>query len=328
MEGLRWQLFDTYGNRARIIRAERIQTGGLFGIGATTSFEVTVEVDGRPASRPRVSRDAEGPRRRPGAARRGLAELLADADGADRAGPSAGPAAPVVSTQKPDFDEILGRMAERIGDDALARPALESGPSEAPSLGAPSLGALPLEALPLEALPLEALPVGDGRDADGVPQLCTAPGDLVVLVGLRDHPLRTAWAMAGTVDGGAELRTAGDFRSNGVGHVLIDSPEVTRVQALAAVAGKPLLIAFSIGDQGSSGPQALSSVRPNQLWLVVDAAHKPDDTQAWVRQASWHAAPDAVAVLGSTDTATPGTVNQLGVPVGWVDGYPAASAEL
>lgn len=309
IEGLRWQLFDSYGPRARIIRAERIQTGGLFGLGATTSFEVTVEVDGPPSLNAAGRSRRAGPSRpRPGA-RRGLADLLADADGADDAGPSD---SALVSTQKPDFDAILGRMAERIGDSAEALPVDDGTSEDGPS----------------EVLSLEALPLGDGQDANGVPQLCRAPGDLVVLVGRRDQPLRTAWAMAGAIDGGAELRTAGDFRSNGVGHVLIDSPEVKRVQALAAVDGKPLLIAFSIGDQGSSGPQALSSVRPNQLWLVVDAAHKPEDTQAWTRQASWHAVPDALAVLGAEDTATPETVNELGYPVGWVDGYPATSPEL
>ena len=305
IEGLRWQLFDTYGSRARIIRAERIQTGGLFGLGATTTFEVTVEVDGRPASntpsssrgRPAVERAS----RRPAAARRGLADLLADADGADDAGPST---RALVSTEKPDFDAILGRMAERIGD-------------------GPQVGAAQLAAQGAAPGVAEAPETVEG--VLGVPLLSRAPGDLIVLVGLRDQPLRTAWSMASTLAGGAELRTSGDHRSNGVGHVLIDSAEVKKSQALAAVDGKPLLIAFSVGTRGSSNPSALSSVRPNQLWLVVDAAHKPEDTQAWVRQVSWHTVPDALAVLGSADTATPETVNELGYPVGWVEGYPAAS---
>ncbi|PYI66872.1 hypothetical protein CVV68_12305 [Arthrobacter livingstonensis] len=313
MEGLRWQLFDTYGSRARIIRAERVQTGGVFGIGATTSFEVTVEVDGGPASNPaatyRGRSAAERAFRRPASTRRGLADLLADADDGDDAGSS--PRAMVVSTQKPDFDAILGRMAERIGD-GPGRHALAAA---VPDAGVPGAG----------VLDSDVVDAGLPDAGTGVPQLSTVPGDLVVLVGLRDQPLRTAWTMAGALEGGVELRTSGDYRSNGVGHVLIDSPEVEKVQALAAVDGKPLLIAFSVGARGSSSPSALASLRPDQLWLVVDAAHKPDDTQTWVRQVSWHAVPDALAVLGSADTATPETVNELGYPLGWVDGYQATS---
>jgi len=278
MEALRWQLFDAYGSRARIIRAERVRTGGLFGVGASTSFEVTVEVDGPPAG--------ERARRRHAAPSGGLADLLAGADGADSAAPSSGT---VVSTRKPDFDAILGRMAEGIGDAAGA------------SAGRDTMG------------------------GSGVPQLFAGAGDLILLVGLRGQPLHVAWRMAGTMDRGAELRTAGEHRSNGVGHVLVDSAEVKKAQALAAVDGKPLVVAHSLGARGSSSPSALASVRADQLWLVVDAAHKPEDTLAWVRQVGWYAAPDALAVLGTADTATPETVNGLGFPVGWVGGYPATS---
>ncbi len=286
MEGLRWQLFDTYGPRARIIRAERIQTGGLFGLGATTSFEVTVEVDG--AGTTAIAKDARAGtvlvRPQP---RRGLAGLLADADGADDAGAIGGSVVVPVNGGAPDFGAILDRMAGNVGD-----------------------------------WPADLGPVAD------VPRPSTLPGDLVVLVGLADQPLRTAWTMIRARKGGAELRTAGEHRSDGTGHLLIDSPEVKKVQALAAVDAKPLIIAFSIGKRGSSSPSALAAVRADQLWLVVDAAHKPEDTQAWVRQVAWHAVPDALAVHGSTYTATPETVNELGCPVGWVDGYQSTSPVL
>ncbi|MGO4384496.1 hypothetical protein [Specibacter sp. RAF43] len=309
LESLRWQLFDTYGSRARIIRAERVQTGGLFGLGAITSFEVTVEVDGRPASNdddpaPRGLSRERGSRGRP-STRRGLANLLADADDADRV---IAPRQKTVSTQKPDFDAILDRMTERIG-------AVAPGESVAGRVA------------DLVAEPDGAGAAMPGGDPD-VPRPSTQPGDLIVLVGLRDQPLRTAWSMMRALESGAELRTAGDYRQEGFDHVIIDSGEVKKVQALAAVDGKPLLIAFSIGQRRSSNPSILSSVRPDQVWLVVDAAHKPADTQAWVRQASWFSVPEALAVLGSADTATPETVNELGYPVGWVDGYQATSPVL
>jgi len=318
MESLRWQLFDSYGTRARIIRAERIHTGGVFGIGATTSYEVTVEVDGetdaktgsptrRAASRNRAARGRD-------ALRSGLANLLADADDGDRAIAST---PVVVSTQKPDFDLVLERVSGGMGGPPAA-PAIPVGPvapaeSVIVALGAGGVGAEPAR---------------EPEELAGIPAPSSRAGDLVVLVGLRDHPLRTAWTMAQSFAGGAVIRTAGDHRQEGVDHFIIDGNEVKKVQALAAIEGKPLLVAFSIGERRSSNAAILSSVRADQLWLVVDAAHKPADTQAWVRQASWFSVPLALAVLGSTQTATPETVNELGYPVGWVDGYQSTSPLL
>lgn len=310
MESLRWQLFESYGARARIIRAERIQTGGLFGIGATTSYEVTVQVDGgkspkagpptrRGTARNRASRGRE-------TLRSGLAHLLADADDGDRAIAST---PTLVSTQKPDFDLVLERVSESMGT--------------APVAGATSATAME----PAPVVEPGGLAVEPGGIV-GVPAPSGRAGDLVVLVGVRDHPLRTAWTMAQSLPDGAVIRTAGDHRQEGVDHLIIDGNEITKVQALAAIEGKPLLVAFSVGQRRSSNAAILSSVRADQLWLVVDATHKPADTQAWVRQASWFSVPTAVAVLGSTETATPETVNELGYPVGWVDGYPATAPLL
>ena len=317
IEGLRWQLFEKYGSRARIIRAERIQTGGLFGMGATTTFEVTVEVDDTAA--PGLARNAEAglradvPSQRAAAPRRGISDLLADADRADdvrrpgTAGPTfaggpdfvAGPAGVAVApaqlgaagmaAPKPDFDAILGELA-KAGDEAYA--------------------------------------VDSMNLARAIPRPSQRPGDLVVLAGLREQPLHTAWSMLRTFPGGADVLTAGDHRSSGISHVFLDSVEVARAQAAAANAGRPLLIAFSFGQRGSSNLSVLGSARPNQLWLVVDAAHKPEDTEAWVRRACRYAVPDALAVVGTTDTATPETVNELRLPVGWVDKQQSTSTEL
>ena len=164
--------------------------------------------------------------------------------------------------------------------------------------------------------------------ARAIPRPSQRPGDLVVLAGLREQPLHTAWSMLRTFPGGADVLTAGDHRSSGISHVFLDSVEVARAQAAAANAGRPLLIAFSFGQRGSSNLSVLGSARPNQLWLVVDAAHKPEDTEAWVRRACRYAVPDALAVVGTTDTATPETVNELRLPVGWVDKQQSTSTEL
>ncbi|POH73862.1 hypothetical protein [Arthrobacter glacialis] len=295
LESLRWQLFEKYGAAARIVRAERIQTGGLFGIGATTSFEVVVEVDTDPASHT-ASGEKRGlrsaaPTRRGAIPRRSLSDLLAEADRADDARPSGSDG---VMEIKPDFDVVLRKIA---ADEA-------HGPDT------------------------DSQGVAPGHGEMAIPRPSTMPGDLIVLVGLRDQPLNTAWSMLSHLQNGAELLTAGDYRSNGLSHVFLDSIEVKKAQAMALGDGKPLLIAFSFGQRGSSNLSMLASLRPKQLWLVVDAAHKPDDTQSWVRRACRYSVPDALAVLGATDTATPESVNALKVPVGWVDGRPATSSEL
>ena len=291
LESLRWQLFETYGSAARIIRAERIQTGGLFGIGATTSFEVLVEVSAGPAVT-NASNNPGGPvrtgsARRAAAPRRNLSDLLAEADRADDVRPSA--SAPLQGAESaiqatPDFDAILRTVA--------------------------------------------VVSTATGPEAKTPPRPSTTPGDLIILAGLRDQPLHTAWSMASQLQEGAELLTAGDHRYTGVSHVFLDSIEVKKAQALAASAGKPLLIAFSFGQRGTSNLSMLGSVQPNQLWFVVDAAHKPEDTQSWVRRACRYGVPDALAVYGATDTATPESVNELKVPIGWVDGHQSIFSEL
>ncbi len=301
MESLRWQLFEKYGSRARIVRAESIQTGGLFGIGATTSFEVTVELDSKPAlvrgavGQGRAMAYSEPPRRRSATPRRGISALLAHADEADDARPAKIILPPVPAREiatveaKADFDAILGELA---------------GVAE------------------------EETNLASSDITRNVPRLSQRPGDLIILAGLREQPLHTAWSMMSSLHGGAVVLTAGDHRSIGVSHVFLDSVEVAKAQAVAASGGRSVLVAFSFGQRGSANLSVLGSVRANQLWLVVDAAHKSEDTQTWVRKACRYAVPDALAVVGANDTATPQTVNELRLPIGWVDGYEATSAEL
>jgi len=360
MESLQWQLLEKYGNRARIIKAERIQVGGLFGLGADTSFEVTVEVDGQPAPVPALLPDAGAGKvisgkvvgaktGRSAKAWKGMSALLAQADSHD------GPAKDLtLSTQKPDFDAILDRMSERVTlpapeDDAVdAQPAPTRGSGRggrgrgrggnAGAVSADPVAGLvadlagpPVEETPDLAADLLRPPAGEvAVPESSVPSPSTRAGDLIVLVGLRDQPLAVARTMMRELKrgAGAELRTAGDHRVEDVPHVIVDSGEVKKAQALAAVANRPLLVAFSLGGRTSSSPSVLSSVRPDQLWLVADAAHKADDTAAWVRQIAWFTAPDAVAVVGSRDTATPETINDLGYPIGWVDGQQAFATEF
>lgn len=321
LAALKWQLLTEYGQRARIVRAERIQVGGLFGMGASTSYEVTVEVDGVASQRALASRSAATPPAgkgqagtgQPASGRRratagswpGLTALLAEADAAD------GPGAP----SRPD--SVAASPAT-----VVATPAEPSRPS--PAAQEPAQSAFDVV---LAKLAQEEIEASEPSEGENNVQPSQRAGDLILLIGLRGEPLGVAQTMARELNrgNGAEVRTAGEYRIEGVEHLLIDSPGVAKAQALAAVAGRPLLIAFSIGERTSSKPDILASVKADQVWLVVDAAHKPEDTDAWVRQACWFTNPHALAVVGVKDTATPESVNDLGIPIGWLDGQQAAT---
>lgn len=314
LAALKWQLLTEYGQRARIVRAERIQVGGLFGMGASTSYEVTVEVDGAASQRALASRAAAKPPagdgqvgvEQPASGRRratagswpGLTALLAEADAAD------GPGVPA----------LAGTVA--------ATPTEPNRPHQGAQ--EPTQSAFDVV---LAKLAQEEIEASESSEAENSLQPSQRAGDLILLIGLRGEPLGVAQTMARELNrgSGAEVRTAGEYRIEGVEHLLIDSPGVAKAQALAAVAGRPLLIAFSLGGRTSSKPDILASVKADQVWLVVDAAHKPEDTDAWVKQACWFTNPHALAVVGAKDTATPESVNELGIPIGWLDGQQAAT---
>ena len=65
------------------------------------------------------------------------------------------------------------------------------------------------------------------------------------------------------------------------------------------------------------------AVQPDQVWVAVDASRKPDDTARWVHAVAARIPVDAVAVEGTEHTATPDTVEELNLPIGWVDGAAA-----
>lgn len=151
--------------------------------------------------------------------------------------------------------------------------------------------------------------------------LLKAPGDLVVIAGIGDDALTVARALAGE-RGGAEI-VAG-----GAQHVAAGVPRVTdRRTAFSARArgvenGRATIVAYSIepGDARlAAHAAALAGIRPDQLWLAVDASRKPEDTAAWVNAVCTVVSVQALAVLRTAWTSTPDTVRALGLPEGWSD---------
>ena len=64
------------------------------------------------------------------------------------------------------------------------------------------------------------------------------------------------------------------------------------------------------------------------MWLAVDATRKPSDTLTLTRKVGWATRSDALAVLNSQNTMTPQSVNELQLPIGWLDDRQAARLHL
>lgn len=295
LAALQAQVVAEHGPAARIVAAEKVTVGGIRGFFSRQHFEVTVEVQPDvPAPDSRRARRAK----LDVAARLGIAALLAEADEAE-ARIQEPPAGALVSTGSNHFAALMDDLTFNTTDGraaaAVPPPAAPPRPAVAPA------------------------PLG------GV-------GDLVVIVGLHEDAAAVAKSMAAADPNGSSesVELAGTLA--GV------APEWDRRRALAARAqaverGRTAFVAF--GLEGQRNPAALAvqaetlgALDADQCWVAVDAGRKAQDTAAWVRSLAALLTVDGVAVVGAGTTASPGTVDQLPLPVGWVDGVPVRRSPI
>ncbi|MEC5150068.1 hypothetical protein [Cryobacterium sp. GrIS_2_6] len=358
---LKARILAEHGADARIISAERVTVGGIRGFFASRHYEVTVEVPERrrraahaqPVRMMPLERDEHGDGDGDGAvagagngdahpgraARLGILALLEDADGADDAGtlgrPRASVQTPLLSTGSAGFaqlmDELTFTVAEPVPErvsGALPGPVREPEPSgSATGAGSPRNAGTHERPATLSTRAGHPWPGRAGTAA--VPRPFTHPGDLVVLVGAPAETLRVAGMMA-AMDGAAEVLVAGSVVSEGARRV-DDRRSALAARAGGVARGRTCFLAFGIGETPGDREYLggdLLMVGADQTWAVVDAGRKPSDTADWVGRVAAIIPIDAVAVVGSTTTSSPETVDDLGIPVGWVDGAPAASATL
>jgi hypothetical protein len=288
LEGLEARVLNKFPAGAKIVAAEKVTEGGIAGFLARHYYEAVVEI-------PDPDIISVPPPVRPAAVPQpaptgaGVAALLQGADEAEAA--------------------MRGGKAAR-----------EELPVVSTASGA--FDAL-LDGLPVAAEP-EAVTEVSGVPA--VPVVLEGPGDAVLIVGLGPDALSVALSMA-SARKGSLVRTAGSFRAEGYGH-LVGRNGFTSVRADAVIAGKPVFVAFGLGADGTVRAPALAELKADQVWLAVDATRKPSDTLAWTRKVGWATQTDALAVLNSQNTLTPQSVNELGLPVGWLDDRPATSTLL
>src|SRR5690606_6912316 len=143
---------EEMGPHARVVKAERIRTGGIAGFFAREHYELTVEVPDVPPAPVRE--------RRPVApAASGLDALMAAADAADaahgsgaapagdagvaEAGDAAAAAGPPVPTASQSFAEVLASVRAMVGQGERAGVSVAAVPTEAAAAAA---GAVPAPA--------------------------------------------------------------------------------------------------------------------------------------------------------------------------------------
>lgn len=354
LEEIRSKAEAQYGPAARIVSAERVISPGIAGLFAANRYEAIIEVQPRhdvvtgevvpdadilsegeivdmPGDTPRPT-GGDTPRAtprptRPGVQRLGaapghelqgdaIAALLAEADAAELTLHRT--AAHGVSTESPGFAELLDQLGSGLrpqaAEPAQPAPVVSARPGDGD-------GERPATSAGQGAPPPSSRAAAPARETVPVPLGGT--GDLVVLVGLDDDALDTALAMS-IAAGGADVRTAGELSA--YGHLHLDGRQsATAARAHAVETEQTVLAAFGLGKARNTLArlQAIAALSPDQLWVVVDAGRKHEDSARWVGLLRARLDVAAVAVVGAADTATPESVDALGLPVGWIDGRPA-----
>lgn len=322
LDALRAQVVAEHGPSARIIKAESVVQGGIGGFLAKRYFEVTVEVP-----TPQVIRvPGESAQPAPGAAtpntvhgmvlpsRSGIAALLADADAAeDRL------AEPMtLSTSSARFDQLFDELSARVapGDEPDLRGqqlSLTALPS--PALHPETSSSLASIQFPPPALQFTPIPAPDQAQTPPLPS--RAAGDLVLLVGLRTDALRVAHSLSGRF--GLSAVCVGGTITLKSALTVSDLRSAAHARADGVQNGCSVFVAYGV-EPGTDVAAAVRSIGADQIWVVVDAGRKHEDTRLWVQNLASMVHIHAVAAFGLATTLTPESVKDLGVPVGWADG--------
>ncbi|MDF9752625.1 hypothetical protein [Arthrobacter sp. ES3-54] len=257
-----------------------------------------------------------------------IAALLEEADAVELS--LHRPATVGVSTESRDFAEILEQLgaglrtpaepAAAAGNPGRPAPSVDPGPAAVPPAAGPS-AASDAGRLASASAPPAAPGSASGRAPDA-PAPLTGVGDLVVLIGLGEDAMDAALTMS-MAAGGADVRTAGELSA--YGHLHVDGRQsATAARAHAVVTERTVLVAFGLGRARNAlaRVQSVAALSADQVWVVVDAGRKHEDTARWVSVLSAQLNVSAVAVVGAAETGSPESASGLGLPVGWIDGRP------
>ncbi|WP_146066094.1 hypothetical protein [Cryobacterium sp. Y82] len=297
-----------HGANATIIAAERVTVGGIRGFFARQYYEITVEVK-EPEQRKKSAHTGLDI-----SARLGIAALLDDADETElRMHPTQ--VSPQLSTASDTFARLMDELTFATGRGAVA--AVEPEPVRG-ARGAPTAASASAPA-PTPVAPAPTL------TRPPVPTPLTRPGDLVLIIGLEDDPLTIARLML-RVAGAGDLRTSGTLPQDGTERVY-DRRGAMLARAQGVEIGHSTFIAYGLepASDALARAAALTEIGADQVWVVVDASRKAEDTIRWVNMVLTSVQVHAVAALGRQFTTSPATVDDLGLPVEWMDGRAAAA---
>jgi hypothetical protein len=311
LESLRDAVRAEFGAGARIVAAERVTTPGFGGLFRKAHVEATVEVPepgDQPTARVVI---ADSPVQRVG-----IAALLADAEAAEaRIAGTDGTRA----TRADAFASVLdGFQADGITPSA-PRPTRAQAEPDVPVGVDPRLQAAVDAQTVAVAQPVavaqtvvDAQPVvetrsgGPSRVLDApspapvarstAPAVRSADGDLVLLVGRPND-----------VDAAAGLFA--------VRHALRPTDAADRRAAILAradgVRDGHAVLAVAAWDDRATG----DALQADQVWVVVDVGRKPADSAAMVSAVASRLPVVGVVAIGAGETATPESVDLLGLPV-------------
>jgi len=166
------------------------------------------------------------------------------------------------------------------------------------------------------------------RQFDRPPVAHLVPGAVIVVAGPAEIALRTATQMAHRAGlEPTDVVLAGAVEAvPGHGRRLQTEPAVARFRAKVPT-DVPCIVMLGVGrgaDGWAEASALLEALRPDEAWAAVDARLKPVEQRRWLRAVGARRPFDAVAACGTFEAQAPGTVLNLGVPVGWVDGLPAS----
>lgn len=239
-------------------------------------------------------------------------------------------AATILPPVEPALPHALGARAgiAALLDDADAFEDRLHGAAARPA-GSPPVST---EAEDFDAL-LERLRSEMDAPEERVPVLLDGPGDLVLVIGPGDTPFSVVRSMAaGRSEAYSPASAGGPPGEQSVPEWphLADFRDATAARAHGVESATTVLAALRLQAFDRLSPQLgrAAALRPDQVWLAVDARHKAAETAEWVEAASAAFAVSALAVVGALETRTPQTVNSLGIPVGWVDCSPAPRTVL
>ena len=166
------------------------------------------------------------------------------------------------------------------------------------------------------------------RGVPNPPLLARVPGSMIAVVGDSATVLATARQMATRLGlQETDIVLAGDLEAiPGFGRRVQTAASARRFRDRATADDGVLVVAIGVGPEPADvdrGAEVLEALAPDQVWAVVDARSKPRDCVRWLADVGRGRRVDALAVASVFATEQPGTVLDLGVPVGWVDGLPA-----